>query len=50
MFPVPRIASAFGDDGMPTDPAMERRFARFATELEWYAEALRERRKCGVPY
>lgn len=49
-FPVPRVGSAFSDDGTPQDPALERRFARFASELEWYAEALRERRRSGVPY
>jgi NAD(P)H-dependent FMN reductase len=48
--PIPKVGSAFDDDGEPTDPAVERRFARFAGELEWYAEALRDRRKTGVPY
>ena len=50
MFPVPRVGDAFAADGTPADAATIRRFQRFATELEWYAEALRERRKCGVPY
>ncbi len=50
MFPVAKIRSAFADDGAPTDPAMLRRFERFASELEWYAEALKEQRKQGVPY
>ena len=50
LFPIPRIAAAFGADGEPTDPAMHLRFDRFASELEWYAEALRERRAGGVPY
>jgi NAD(P)H-dependent FMN reductase len=49
-FPVPRVGTSFGDDGAPTDPAIEKRFGRFASELEWYAEALKERRKSGVPY
>lgn len=49
-FPVPRVGSAFTEDGTPQDPAFERRFARFASELEWYAEALRDRRQAGVPY
>jgi hypothetical protein len=49
-FPVPRIRAAFADDGAATDPTFDRRFVRFATELEWYAEALQERRKRGVPY
>lgn len=49
-FPVPKIRTAFGDDGSASDPTFEKRFLRFASELEWYAEALRERRKAGVPY
>jgi NAD(P)H-dependent FMN reductase len=50
MFPVPKVSTAFGDDGVPTDPAITKRFQRFASELEWYAEALRDRRRSGVPY
>lgn len=50
MFPVPKIGIAIGDDGTPADPAMIKRFQRFASELEWYAEALRDRRRSGVPY
>jgi hypothetical protein len=51
LFPIPSIQTAFDDDGTPRDRApIERRFARFASELEWYGEALREGRKRGVPY
>ena len=51
LFPIPLIQTAFDHDGTPRDRApIERRFARFASELEWYAEALREARKRGVPY
>lgn len=50
MFPIPRIGSAFTSEGAAVDPALERRFERFASELEWYAEALRDRRRAGVPY
>ena len=50
LFPIPRIQSALDDEGRPTDAAMDRRFARFASELEWYAEAFRDRRARGVPY
>ena len=50
IFPVPRVASAFDADGEPTDAATDRRFDKFASELEWYAEALRSRRQGGVPY
>ena len=50
LLPIPKIQSAFDDEGRAVDPALERRFARFASELEWYAEALRDRRARGVPY
>jgi NAD(P)H-dependent FMN reductase len=51
LFPLPSIQNTFDDDGKPHDPErVERRFARFAAELEWYACALREARKSGVPY
>jgi NAD(P)H-dependent FMN reductase len=50
MFPIPRIGTAFEEDSAPADPAMTKRFQRFASELEWYAEALRDRRRAGVPY
>ncbi len=50
LFPIPRIQAAFDAEGQPIDAALERHFARFASELEWYAEALRDRRAQGVPY
>lgn len=51
LLPIPSIQSTFDADGNPHDTErVERRFARFAAELEWYACALREARKSGVPY
>lgn len=51
MFPVPKVQDAIRDDGTPADAAaMERRFRKFASELEWYADALKEARKGGTPY
>lgn len=51
LFPIPSIQAALSDDGTPSDAAaMARRFRRFVSELEWYAAALREARKAGVPY
>lgn len=51
LFPVPSIQNALDDQGVPRDAtAVDRRFARFASELEWYASALREARQRGVPY
>jgi len=50
LFPIPVIGDAFDEQGAAKDPAMGRRFARFAAELEWYAEALHVQRLKGVPY
>ena len=50
VFAVPKVQDAFNDDGTPRDGAWERRFARFAGELEWYGNALKEARRGGVPY
>jgi NAD(P)H-dependent FMN reductase len=50
MFPIPRVGSVFTDDGTTSDAAVIRRFGKFASELEWYAEALHARRQSGVPY
>jgi NAD(P)H-dependent FMN reductase len=50
LFPIPRIQDAFDDHGAPRDQATDRRFARFAAELEWYAHALAEARIKGTPY
>src|SRR5688572_11764479 len=51
LFPIPSIQTAFDEDGTPREQAaVERRFARFASELEWYASALSEARRSGVPY
>jgi NAD(P)H-dependent FMN reductase len=48
--PIPKIQEAFDDGGVPRDEAYHRRAARFLGELEWYAQALKEARKAGVPY
>jgi NAD(P)H-dependent FMN reductase len=50
IFPIPSIGKALNDEGQAMDPAFGRRFARFATEFEGYASALREGREKGVPY
>jgi NAD(P)H-dependent FMN reductase len=50
-FPVPKVSSAFDEAGGEIAPGAGRRFERFATELEWYAEALkRQREATGTPY
>jgi NAD(P)H-dependent FMN reductase len=51
LLPIPRVQDAFSPDGTPADAAgMERRFNKFASELEWYAQALKAARAGGVPY
>jgi NAD(P)H-dependent FMN reductase len=50
LFAVPRVAQSLETSGTATDAALERRFTRFAAELEWYASALRSARAAGVPY
>ncbi|HVA33812.1 MAG TPA: NADPH-dependent FMN reductase [Candidatus Baltobacteraceae bacterium] len=49
-YPVANVGEAFADDGTPADPRTATYFRRFADEFVWYMEALRERRKSGVPY
>jgi NAD(P)H-dependent FMN reductase len=50
-FPVPRVSQAFDEQGRELTPAASRRFDRFAAELEWYAEALKNQRLAkGTPY
>jgi NAD(P)H-dependent FMN reductase len=48
--PIPKVQQAFDLEGEPADEAWNRRFARFASELEWYAEALKAQRAKGTPY
>ena len=50
LFPITKIQDALDSSGVALDKALDRRFNRFATELEWYAEALREARRKRVPY
>jgi NAD(P)H-dependent FMN reductase len=50
IFPMPKVQEQFEDDGTPRDPGHERRVARFLSEFEWYARALRAARVNGVPY
>ncbi len=50
LLPIPKVQDAFDDEGKPLDEAWHRRSAKFFGELEWYARALQEARKGGVPY
>lgn len=50
IFPTAHVGAAFDDDGTPTDPKTIEYASEFFDEFRWYMEALRERRKSGVPY
>lgn len=50
ILPVPKISSAFEEDGTPNDDAYQKRAERFLNEFEWYAVALKTKRKEGKPY
>jgi NAD(P)H-dependent FMN reductase len=50
LLPTAYVGKAFDDDGTPTDPRTVEYSAQFFEEFVWYMEALRERRKTGVPY
>jgi NAD(P)H-dependent FMN reductase len=45
LLPVPRVQTAFDDDGTPADDAWYRRAERFLTEYEWYANAMKRARE-----
>jgi len=50
LFATPKIGSAYDEQGRPSDEGVNRRFARFAAELEWYGRALKDARARGTPY
>jgi len=51
IFPIPQVQNAFSEDGTPADvDRVQRRFGKFAAELEWYAGAMKTARAAGVPY
>jgi NAD(P)H-dependent FMN reductase len=50
LLPIPRVSEAVSQGGTVQDPHLTMRFDRFAREFEWYASALRNARRDGVPY
>lgn len=50
ILPTAKVQSAFSEEGVPSDPKTPQYSAPFFDEFVWYMEALRERRKSGVPY
>lgn len=49
-FPISKIQNSLDEKGEPLDEKMNQRVKKFLDELEWYAKALKEARKKGVPY
>ena len=50
LLPIPRLQKVVTAEGTVSEPWLETATTRFLSELEWYAEALRERRRRGTPY
>lgn len=47
---IPHVGESFDDEGRPADPHLAQYNETFFQEFTWYMEALREKRKNGVPY
>lgn len=45
LLPIPKVQSAFDDDGKPVDETYLQRAAKFLDELEWYAYAMKTARE-----
>lgn len=50
IFPSPRVAQSYDEDGNPLDEAYHERIQKFLDELEWYGNALKEARAKGTPF
>lgn len=50
VYPFPRLGEVLDADGKVVDPKAGKRFDRFASEFEWYAQALKAQRTQGTPY
>ncbi len=50
IFPVSDIYNSIDKDGNATDDLYNQRVGRFIDEFQWYANALKEQRKLGLPY
>ncbi len=47
---VPKVATAFNDEGQPVSQSLASQTDRFLDEFEWYAKALAHGRQGGTPY
>ena len=50
LLPIANVQNAFDEDGNATDPKFASYNTEFFEEFTWYMQALREKRKTGVPY
>lgn len=50
LMPIPRITSALDEAGVAADARLDKSLARFLDEFCWYAGALREAARAGLPY
>ncbi|MBP2495347.1 NAD(P)H-dependent FMN reductase [Methylobacterium sp. PvP062] len=50
LLPIPRLQKVVDAQGVPAEPWLAAAAGRFLDELEWHAEALRNRRRRGTPY
>jgi NAD(P)H-dependent FMN reductase len=50
LLPIPRLQKVIDPQGVPAEPWLSAAAGRFLDELEWHAEALRDRRRGGTPY
>lgn len=50
LLPIPRLQKVIDAQGVAVEPWLTTAAGRFLDELEWHAEALRERRRGGTPY
>jgi NAD(P)H-dependent FMN reductase len=50
LLPLPKVQTLLDEEGAPQDAGMAKRFAKFASEFEWYARALAAERAKGTPY
>lgn len=49
-FPISKIQDSLDEKGRPLDEKLNEHVKKFLDELEWYAKALKEARKKGIPY
>ncbi|XP_037778682.1 NADPH azoreductase-like [Penaeus monodon] len=47
---IPQVVGKFDSEGVCTDDRIQKNLAKVVSEIQWYAEAMEEKKKvCGVP-